>query len=155
ITGDSPNEQISYLAWIRRAQRTFALRLTPPTLPGIIKGVKQLAAFVHLSINGQLGTDLPAIHDSHASRAVPEPIFFPLYEHTTYSVGAHEGVLKSLGFRFDDAFWGTETDCTNPLLMLHLRGLRYECVHHLLYAQGVNEYLELWRSLMTQKRFPS
>jgi hypothetical protein len=61
-----------------------------------------------------------------------------------------------LGFRFDDvAFSFTESDCGNPALMAHLRGLKTEHVHRRTYADGLMEYVEFADGLMRAKDIPA
>lgn len=61
-----------------------------------------------------------------------------------------------LGFRFDDlAFGFSESDCANPLLMAHMRGLRAQFVQGREYADGIAEYLQLASALMRRKRMPN
>ncbi|MDH0745614.1 hypothetical protein N5D61_04555 [Pseudomonas sp. GD03842] len=60
-----------------------------------------------------------------------------------------------LDFRFDDlAFSFSESDCANPLLMAHMRGLKAAFIQGREYADGIAEYLELAAKMMRRKRMP-
>lgn len=64
-------------------------------------------------------------------------------------------LTEFLGFRFDDlAFSFSESDCANPLLMAHIRGLKAQFLEEREYAHGVGEYLEFAKALMRRKRMP-
>jgi hypothetical protein len=66
-----------------------------------------------------------------------------------------EMLTDFLGFRFDDfAFSFTESDCGNPALMAHLRGLKCERLYQRSYADGIAEYVEFALDLMRKKDFP-
>ena len=88
--------------------------------------------------------------------SVPDSLrFFSIYEHTNYASGDHWDLLQFLGFEFDElAFNFTESDCANPLLMAHLRGLRTENVYGTSYAEGIGQYVTFATSLMRKKEFP-
>ncbi|MGD0608792.1 MAG: hypothetical protein ABSA53_35060, partial [Streptosporangiaceae bacterium] len=49
----------------------------------------------------------------------------------------------------------TESDCGNPALMAHLRGLKCERVYQRPYADGMGEYVEFALDLMRRKDFPA
>jgi hypothetical protein len=56
---------------------------------------------------------------------------------------------------FDDiAFSFSESDCGNPALMAHLRGLKVEHRYGRSYAEGVAEYVTFAVGLMLKKEFP-
>ncbi len=62
-------------------------------------------------------------------------------------------LTEFLGFRFDDlAFHFSESDCANPLLMAHMRGLQAQYVRGLSYQVGISEYLQLAVVMMRKKR---
>jgi hypothetical protein len=83
-------------------------------------------------------------------------MFFSIYEDAEYSASSHWAFLTEyLGFRFDElAFSFTESDCANPALMAHLRGLRAERVLGTSYADGISEYVVFATNLMRKKDFP-
>jgi hypothetical protein len=60
-----------------------------------------------------------------------------------------------LGFVFDElAFSFSESDCGNPALMAHLRGLKCERIYGRSYADGLREYADFALGLMARKEFP-
>jgi len=88
---------------------------------------------------------------------VPERLrFFSIYSDTAYSSRDHLELLTGfLGFQFDDlAFSFTESDCGNPALMAHLRGLKCERVFQRSYDEGLAEYVKFALALMAKKDFP-
>jgi hypothetical protein len=97
------------------------------------------------------------IAERRIAAAVPERLqFFSIYGDTQYAAGDHMRFLTGfLGFKFDDlAFSFTESDCGNPALMAHLRGLKCERVFQRSYAEGIGEYVEFALGLMRKKDFP-
>jgi len=68
----------------------------------------------------------------------------------------HDAAVEGVeGFQFDDiAFSFTESDCGNPALMAHLRGLRAERVFQRSYAEGLTEYVGFALELMRRKDIP-
>ena len=85
-----------------------------------------------------------------------QPLFFSIYNDTKYDAGSHWDLLTQLlGFEFDDlAFSFTESDCANPSLMAHLRGLKAEHLYRRSYAEGITEYVAFALRLMAKKDFP-
>ncbi|MFY1672837.1 hypothetical protein ACN27G_23225 [Plantactinospora sp. WMMB334] len=82
--------------------------------------------------------------------------FFSIYDYTSYASGAHWQLLTDhLGFVFDEiAFNFTESDCANPALMAHLRGLRTERAYRRSYGEGIDQYVDFALGLMERKHFP-
>ena len=65
-------------------------------------------------------------------------------------------LTEFLGFRFDDlSFSFSESDCANPLLMAHMRGLATQFLQDRSYADGIAEYLTLAGPLMRAKQMPA
>lgn len=157
LTGDSPSEQKKYQAWARHASRKLGCQ------PG--EGAPGLRTFLHDldQIGGRLAEDIfgPASSDSAAHRVAvdavhADPLFFSIYEDTTYRAGDHWQLITGfLGFRFDEiAFSFTESDCANPGVMAHLNGLRHERLLGSDYAAGIREYENFAVGLMRKKEFP-
>lgn len=73
-----------------------------------------------------------------------------------YEAESHWKLLTEyLRFEFHDmAFSFTESDCANPALMCHLRGLRAERLWERPYHEGVAEYRDFAIRLMRKKEFP-
>jgi len=84
------------------------------------------------------------------------PLFFSIYHDTEYAAGEHwEFLTDFLGFYFDDLMFSfSESDCGNPSIMAHIRGLKVERLYGRSYANGVGEYAEFGLNIMRQKDFP-
>jgi hypothetical protein len=171
VTGDSQQEQRQYALWVGRLAR----QLTPPgkTVPPVksagpgkaagASGLSRLlsrldgvAQAYFADIHGPDATD--AIAERRVTTAVPQRLrFFSIYSDTAYAAGDHMQMLTGfLGFEFDDlAFSFTESDCGNPALMAHLRGLKCERVYQRTYAEGLAEYAAFALELMRKKDFPA
>ncbi len=157
VTGDSTAEQKAYMLWVRRLARQMGL---PPG------NLTRFDAFVQTAdgIARSYYSDIYLSADSGevGSRRMTQlgndrnPIFFSIYEDTAYRSGDHWDLLTEfLGFRFDDlSFSFTESDCANPALMAHLRGLKAERVFGTGYAAGIEEYRDFAITLMQAKDFP-
>jgi hypothetical protein len=160
VTGDSQAEQRTYFAWLRHTAVRFGV-------PGARDG-HDFRAFLRTAdgiaqhyLADVYGTDPAAAevvsHRIHTDESmVIPPTFFSIYEHTAYQAEAHWALLTQfLGFQFDElAFSFTESDCANPAVMCHLRGLRAEHIHGRSYADGVAEYVDFAIRLMLHKEYP-
>lgn len=151
ITGDSPREQGAYMAWVRR----LALQMGVPAaqlrdFASFVQTTEAIARRYHTDVHGDQAAEPPA------ARVLNSPSFFSIYHDTPYESGDHwELLTRFLGFVFDDlAFSFTESDCANPALMAHLRGLRAERILGTGYGAGVEEYVGFATGLMVAKRFP-
>jgi hypothetical protein len=91
-----------------------------------------------------------------ASDVPPALRFFSIFDDTGYSSMHHWALLTDfLAFEFDElAFSFTESDCGNPTLMAHLRGLKCERVYDRGYGDGLDEYVAFATGLMRRKEFP-
>jgi hypothetical protein len=161
ITGDSQEEQRQYTAWVSRLAR----RLNPSTpaapaasqngLGRLLSHVDRIGQSYFADIHGPDTAD--ALAERRVTVAVPPQLrFFSIYSDTAYRAGDHMEMLTGfLSFEFDDfAFNFTESDCGNPALMAHLRGLKCERVYQRSYADGMAEYVEFALGLMRKKDFP-
>ncbi|HEX8304779.1 MAG TPA: hypothetical protein VF612_07865 [Jatrophihabitans sp.] len=157
ITGDSQQEQRQYTLWVGRLAR----RLNPDRaatgtgLGRLLSTVDGIAQEYFADIHGPQAVD--AIAERRVSSDVPERLrFFSIYDDTEYASGDHMELLTGfLGFQFHDiAFSFTESDCGNPALMAHLRGLKCERVYQRSYAEGMQEYVDFALGLMRSKDFP-
>ena len=163
ITGDSPDEQRSYTAWVGRLARRLAVptrqdpgaaRTHGPAL--LLDRLDGIGRSYFAEIHGP--DDAAALAERRvASNVPPHTRFFSIYGDTAYRAGDHFELLTGfLGFRFDDmAFSFTESDCGNPALMAHLRALKCEHVFQRSYAEGIAEYVDFALGLMGRKDFPS
>ncbi|MDQ1740226.1 MAG: hypothetical protein QOE53_1878 [Pseudonocardiales bacterium] len=157
ITGDSQQEQRQYTLWVGRLAR----RLNPDRaatgtgLGRLLSTVDGIAQEYFADIHGSQAVD--AIAERRVSHDVPDRLrFFSIYDDTEYASGDHMELLTGfLGFEFHDiAFSFTESDCGNPALMAHLRGLKCERVYQRSYAEGMQEYVDFALGLMRSKDFP-
>ena len=91
-----------------------------------------------------------------AHALVRDPIFFNIYQDAAYESGEHWSLLTEfLKFDFDELMFSfSESDCGNPTLMAHIRGLRAETLLGRTYTEGVREYVNFAIGLMQQKEFP-
>jgi hypothetical protein len=158
ITGDSENEQNQYARWITRLGRRVAPASRGAdrgtTIVRILSDVDRIAQAYFTDIHGG---DEVALAERHVASDVPASLrFFSIYEDTHYEAGDHMEMLTGfLGFEFDDvAFSFTESDCGNPALMAHLRGLKCERVFGRTYAEGMAEYVDFAIGLMRKKHIP-
>ncbi|MGA5700609.1 PqqD family protein [Peterkaempfera bronchialis] len=157
ITGDSPQEQRDYALWIRQLARSAGLK--PADSKKGFQGTLE-------TLNGLARAYFQEIHGSEnaeriEARGVASDIstalqFYSIYDYTSYASGAHWSLLTGfLGFVFDEiAFNFTESDCVNPALMAHLRGLRTERVYKRSYQEGIGQYVDFALELMRRKHFP-
>jgi hypothetical protein len=160
ISGDSRKEQKQYIAWI--------MRLAP-------RGTQHFSDWGNQNFNGVLRTidsigqayyqELYGDSSEMATRAIRPPgpanksivpAYITISDLLHGKVEDHWSLLTEfLGFSFDDlAFSFSESDCANPLLMAHMRGLKAEYIQGRAYADGIAEYLELAKSLMRRKQMP-
>jgi len=156
VTGDSPSEQKDYLIWIRRLVNKIGQKPSESkTFKGTLETLDSLSRTYFAEIHGHSHTD--RLSERGVEADVPENLsFFSIYDYTDYASGAHWSLLENfLGFVFDDlAFSFTESDCVNPAIMAHLRGLRTEHVYKRGYREGIDQYKDFAISLMQEKEFP-
>ncbi|BAZ52763.1 hypothetical protein NIES4103_54280 [Nostoc sp. NIES-4103] len=158
ITGDSRKEQRAYMLWVNR----LAQKLNPNLLPhghgfrNFLKTLDIISQSYFSEIYGEKANDQIEAHKIVADELALEPLFFSIYNYTEYAVGDHwELLTKYLGFEFDElAFSFSESDCANPALMAHLRGLKCQHVYGRTYVEGIEEYVKFAICLMRQKHFP-
>ncbi len=167
ITGDSREEQRQYTAWVGRLARQLAVPDRPARRPEQAQGggsggpgrllarLDAIGQSYFADIHGP--DDAAALAERRVCSDVPAGLrFFSIYDDTAYRAGDHFELLTGfLGFEFDDlAFSFTESDCGNPALMAHLRGLKCEHVYGRSYAEGLTEYVGFALGLMRKKDFP-
>ncbi|MCU1719024.1 hypothetical protein [Pseudomonas sp. 5P_3.1_Bac2] len=159
VTGDSRKEQKHYFTWIMRLAQRLGLNVEECRRMGFrgllqaLDGVAQ-RYFVELFGPGfaaQLDERRVASGDDSA-----DPTFISIYDLVSYKVEDHWALITEfLGFRFEElAFSFTESDCANPMLMAHFRGLKAQYVQGRDYNHGLAEYLELAQALMRKKEMP-
>ncbi|OCR22236.1 hypothetical protein AFK24_24265 [Pseudomonas syringae] len=160
VSGDSRKEQKQYIAWIMRLVPRNAQRFSDwgnQNFNGVLRTIDSIGQAYYQELYGD-GSEM-------AGRVV-RPLGFPnksvVPSYITISDLMHSNVeehwnllTEFLGFRFDDlAFSFSESDCANPLLMAHMRGLKAQYVQGRAYADGIAEYLELAKAMMRRKQMP-
>ena len=160
ISGDSLKEQKQYATWIMRLARHDGQLMGKWHTLGFsaaINTIDTLGRAYYRELYGEQtqpeGFKLrPLGYPDNAA----SPVFLTVADLIGFRVEDHWALLTDfLGFRFDDlAFSFSESDCANPLLMAHMRGLKAEFVHDRNYADGVTEYLQLAATMMRRKRMP-
>jgi 3'-phosphoadenosine 5'-phosphosulfate sulfotransferase (PAPS reductase)/FAD synthetase len=155
VTGDSRREQRSYLLWVNRLSEKYHLPVASSKgFAGFLQAVDGISTKYSSEIHGP---DEDSIRGRRVTTNVPLGLqFFSIYDDTDYASGDHwELLTKFLGFQFDElAFSFTESDCANPLIMAHMRGLKCERLFGRGYDEGINEYVEFATDLMNKKDFP-
>lgn len=155
ITGDSPQEQTAYFAWARHLSRLFD---APDVerghgFSGFLQTLDGVAERYFGHIYGPENVT-PAHRITH--KLARDPLFFNIYQDTAYQAGEHWALLSEfMHFRFDELMFSfSESDCGNPTLMAHIRGLRAETLLRRSYGEGIREYVRFALGLMQQKDFP-
>lgn len=160
LNGDSLKEQAHYANWISH----FALRTGQPdvdwkhqTFSNRLKTTDNISRAYYRQLYGE---------DSETSSFMARPLGYPhkaivpavlsVTDLIDCRVEDHWAMLTEfLGFRYDDlAFSFSESECANPLLLAHMRGLKAEFLQEREYAHGISEYLTLAKALMRRKRMP-
>ena len=159
VSGESPREQKQYMTWLLRAtekpERTWvggrALEFDEA-----VKTCHDLGLDYYRELYGEalVEPEGPAISRSSRSTA---PMLVSVYDLVGRDLEERWPLLTEfLGFQFDDlAFHFSESDCANPLLMAHMRGLQAQYVRGLSYEGGIGEYLQLAAAMMRRKRMPA
>lgn len=159
ITGDSTKEQRAYFAWIRRIGAKFglAVKQEKTDFGGLLRLMDDIAQHYFTDIYGAEATEAVQAHRINITGTSANPVFFSIYQDTGYEAGSHwELLTEFLNFQFDDiAFSFTESDCANPSLMAHFRGLKAEHVFGKSYQDGIVEYAHFALDLMQKKGFPA
>jgi len=152
VTGDSREEQRAYAFWVHRLSHRFGRPAARSRgFGGFVRAMTDLSDIYYRDIHGSVSPDRAIDAD-----ALGRLSFFSIYDETEYSAGNHWELLTDfLHFSFDDlAFSFTESDCGNPLLMAHIRGLKCERLYGRDYAEGIREYVDFAVELMRRKEFP-
>ncbi|QRO00741.1 hypothetical protein JRI60_17765 [Archangium violaceum] len=156
VTGDSRKEQRAYSVWVHRLARRYGLSSVEGNgFRGFLEATDNISQAYFRDIHGDDSTQ--AIHARRVEKGVRQGMaFFSIYDDTAYDAASHWRLLTEyLGFEFDAiAFSFTESDCGNPALMAHLRGLKCERLYGRTYAEGIQEYVSFAVGLMRHKQFP-
>ncbi|NWB99003.1 hypothetical protein HX882_24215 [Pseudomonas gingeri] len=159
VTGDSRKEQKHYFTWIMRLAQRLGLDVEEcrrQGFRGLLQALDGVAQVYFIELFGE-GFDLERAERRVASGSdSADPDFISIYDLVSYRVEDHwELITEFLDFRFEElAFSFTESDCANPMLMAHFRGLKAEFVQGRHYHDGIEEYLELAQALMRKKEMP-
>jgi hypothetical protein len=158
VTGDSRRELLTYLAWLRRVAGRFGIsqQRRGSDFHAFLQIVDDISQFYFSDIYGAEATTEIEGRRMPSQSIARETRLFSIYHDTDYEVANHWELLTNfLAFRFDEiAFSFTESDCSNPALMAHLRGLKAEKVYGRSYEEGICEYLQFALQLMRHKDFP-
>ncbi|MER2299414.1 MAG: hypothetical protein ABS956_18230 [Pseudomonas sp.] len=159
VTGDSRKEQKHYFTWIMRLAQSLGLDINAcrdQGLRGLLQALDGVAQAYFIELFGEGFDQALAERRVNIGGVEAEPAFISIYDLVSYRVDDHwELITDFLGFRFEEpAFSFTESDCANPMLMAHLRGLKAQYVQGRGYDEGVAEYLELAKALMRKKEMP-
>lgn len=157
VTGDSRPEALAYWKWVQRTSAMFGLERNGrnrASWSGMVGKLSEIndayykSLFATESLDGSLYS-FPDVERQPGHR----PEYFEVFGDTCYEYSAHRSFLESLGFRLrEDSFNFTESDCRNPMLMAHLRGLLADFEGRG-YLAGVREYLRLVTHLMERKSY--
>ncbi len=159
MTGDSRREQLLYSAWILRLAKESGIDVEQCRrmgFQGLLTALRGIGDTYFRELFGEdCATELSEREVATGDRSL-QPDFISIYDLVSYRVHDHwELIVDFLGFRFDDlAFSFTESDCANPTLMAHLRGLRAQYVEGRTYEAGITEYLQLADAMMRKKEMP-
>lgn len=155
VTGDSTKEQTAYYAWVRHLSRVFGIQSVEGGR-GFSQFLKVLDSVAGAYFGRIYGLDNLAAEHRVFYELIRDPVFFNIYQDTRYDSGDHWRLLTEfLGFDFDELMFSfSESDCGNPTLMAHFRGLRAETLLGRSYVEGVREYVNFAIGLMRQKDFP-
>lgn len=160
ITGDSRNEVVLYWKWVQKTARSFGLERIEKeraSWSSFFGKMSEISESYYLGLLGERDPRIsPHVFPNVEAKAFEPPNYFCVFEETRYEYWMHEHVLTDfLGFRLrEDSFNFTESDCRNPMLMAHLRGLLADFEGRG-YISGVREYLRLATFLMERKAYSS
>jgi hypothetical protein len=160
LSGDSLKEQKQYATWIMRLARRNGQEVADWHTLSFSSALHTIDTVGRAYYRELYGEDTQPAGSMRRPMGYPikpvSPTFMTLVDLIGFRLEDHWPLLTDfLGFRFDDlAFSFSESDCANPLLMAHMRGLRAEFVQGRNYADGIHEYLELAAAMMRRKRMP-
>ncbi|QHF03220.1 MULTISPECIES: hypothetical protein [Pseudomonas syringae group] len=160
VSGDSRKDQKQYITWIMRlAQRTGqgTGQWKNHNANSVLRALDHVGQAFYHELYGE-----PADVDKPVRPVAPPlkssaPALIGIADLVGCKADEHWGLLSEfLNFRFEDlSFSFSESDCANPLLMAHMRGLTAQYVQARSYADGIAEYLKLATSLMRAKGMPA
>ncbi|WLG89582.1 hypothetical protein [Pseudomonas cucumis] len=159
VTGDSRKEQKHYFTWIMRLAQRLGLNVDEcrrQGFRGLLQALDGVAQVYFVELFGEGFDEQRAERRVASGSESADPDFISIYDLVSYRVEDHwELITEFLDFRFEElAFSFTESDCANPMLMAHFRGLKAQYVQGRHYHDGISEYLELAQGLMRKKEMP-
>jgi hypothetical protein len=160
LSGDSLKEQKQYATWIMRLARHEGQAIKNWHTLGFITALNTIDSVGRAYYRELYGEEAQPAGLMVRPLGYPNkpvaPAFLTVADLIGFRLEEHWALLTDfLGFRFDDlAFSFSESDCANPLLMAHMRGLKAQFVQGRAYADGIAEYLELAAEMMRRKRMP-
>ncbi|MFY1663298.1 hypothetical protein [Pseudomonas sp. Pseu.R1] len=160
LSGDSLREQKQYATWVMRLAKNNGLLIEhwhTLSFSAALSTIDTIGRSYYQELYGEEPTASEFISRPplYANLRLA-PTFLTVADLIGFRLEERWALLTDfLGFRFDDlAFSFSESDCANPLLMAHMRGLKAEFVQGREYADGIAEYLELAVGMMRRKRMP-
>lgn len=160
LSGDSLKEQKQYATWIMRLARHEGQAVENWHTLGFMTALNTIDSVGRAYYRELYGEETQPAGFMLRPLGYPNkpvaPAFLTVADLIGFRLEEHWALLTDfLGFRFDDlAFSFSESDCANPLLMAHMRGLKAQFVQGREYADGIAEYLELAAEMMRRKRMP-
>lgn len=160
LSGDPLKEQKQYATWIMRLARRDgqpAANWHTLTLSTALKTIERVGRAYYRELYAEQTQPAGFMARPFGyPNTLSVPAFLTVADLIGFKLEEHWALLTDfLGFRFDDlAFSFSESDCANPLLMAHMRGLKAQFVQGRDYADGIAEYLELAAAMMRRKRMP-
>ncbi|SEI64305.1 hypothetical protein [Pseudomonas sp. NFR16] len=159
LSGDSLKEQKQYATWIMRLARRSGQTVANWHTLGFsaaLNAIDNVGRAYYRELYGEQSRTGGYVRPLGYPNKPVTPAFLTVADLLGFKVDEHWSLLTDfLGFRFDDlAFSFSESDCANPLLMAHMRGLKAEFVQGREYGEGIAEYLELAAAMMRRKQMP-
>jgi hypothetical protein len=160
VSGESLKEQKQYATWVTRLARRNGQNVERWHTLGFsqaINTIDSIGRAYYRELYGETSMPLDFMPQGLGFPNVSRgPAFLSVADLIGFRTEEHWALLTDfLGFRFDDlAFSFSESDCANPLLMAHMRGLMAQFVQGRDYGEGIAEYLVLGAEMMRRKRMP-
>lgn len=159
VTGDSNEELASYWKWVQKTASRFDLRRVERSRAGWASLFGKLAEINDAYYERLMGPEAVTNGSPYAfpnldGAGFPTPESFQVFVETQYEFWTHQDFMGDfLGYELrPDAFNFTESDCRNPLVMAHLRGLLAEYEGRG-YLTGMREYTRFVTSIMRRKQY--
>ncbi|WP_397448039.1 hypothetical protein [Pseudomonas sp. NA-150] len=157
VSGDSRKEQKQYAAWMMRLAQDQDVPESVwrnQSFNGVLKTLSGVGRSYYRELYEE-GIEPTFRSSAYPNKAIV-PAFITVFDLVSCKADDHWTLLTEfLGFEFSDlSFNFSESDCANPLLMAHMRGLQAQFVRGRSYEEGIAEYLELAQALMRNKQMP-